>query len=136
MFTPSITTPTGITSPPPCNTKRPNNFDKTALFKLLPKRKLNLHPKTNHKTSTLHSSTVQNSSIPNYSIVNTTLNDNSLDNFLPIMIMTALSKYIAKQTILFLHHLLDSIQSTFSLQYSTLDCHLQNKKSKLYVINI
>ena len=75
-----ITTPTAITSPPPFYTKRPNNFNKMTQFKLLPKRKQNLHPKSNHKTSTLHSSPVQNPTLPNYSTVNTTPNEYSLDN--------------------------------------------------------
>ena len=55
-----ITTPTGITSPPPLYTKRPNKLDKMAQFKLLPERKQSFHPKTNHKTSPLLSSIVQN----------------------------------------------------------------------------
>ena len=45
--------------------------------------------------------------------------------------MTALSKCIPKQITLSLHTLFDFKKSTFSLQCSTLDCHMQNKKYKL-----
>ena len=61
-------------------TKRPNKLNKMARFKLLPKRKQSLHPKTNHKTSALYSSTVQNPPVSNNSTVNTTPNDYPLDN--------------------------------------------------------
>ena len=75
-----ITTPTGFTSTPPFYTKRTDKIVIMARFKLLPKPKQNLHPNTNHETSTLFSSTVQNPTLPNYSTVNTTPNDYSLDN--------------------------------------------------------
>ena len=67
-----FTTPTGINSPATFFTKRSNQFIGMAQFKLLPKRKQNLHPNTNHKTSTLHSRTVQNPTLPNYLTVITT----------------------------------------------------------------
>ena len=72
-----VAAPTGITSPPPFYTKRPNKFNRIARFKLLPKR--NPHSKTNHKFSSLHSSTIQIPTSPNYSTVNKTPNDNSFD---------------------------------------------------------
>ena len=75
-----ITTPTDITSPPPFYAKRPNKFNKMARFKLVPKRKQNLHSKTNHKTSTLHSPPVQNPTLPNNSTVNKPPNDFPLAN--------------------------------------------------------
>ena len=75
-----ITTPTGITSPPPFYTIRPNKFNKMARFKLLPKRKQTLHCEIIYKTSTLHSSTVQNPTLPNHSNFKTTPNDYFLDN--------------------------------------------------------
>ena len=53
-----------------------------ARLKILLKRKLSLHHKTNQRTPTLHSSQVQNSTLSNYSNVNTTPNDNPADNTL------------------------------------------------------
>ena len=75
-----ITTPTAITSPPPFYTIRPNKFNRMARFKLLPKRKQNLHPKIYHKTATLHFSRVQNPTLPNKSNVKTAPNDFCFDN--------------------------------------------------------
>ena len=43
-----ITNPTGINSPPPFYTKRPDKPNKMARFKLLSKRKQSLQPKTNN----------------------------------------------------------------------------------------
>ena len=76
-----IITPTGNTPPPPLfYTNRPSKFNNMARFKLIPKRKQNLHSKTYQKTSSLHSSQVQTPTLPYYSTVKTTPKDNSLDN--------------------------------------------------------
>ena len=77
----SINNPTGITSPRPFYTKRPNRLHMTR-FKIFPKRKQFHQPKTNQRTSTLHSSSVQhpNPTLPSYSNVNTTPNDIIVDN--------------------------------------------------------
>ena len=94
-----ITPPTGITSPLTFNA---NKFNKITQFKLLPKRKHNLHSKTNkklHQQYIIQLYVVIRLSIP---LLMTTL----LITFLPIMIITALSKYNPKQTILFPRYLL------------------------------
>ena len=60
--------PTGITSPPPFYTKRPNRISKMTRFKFLPKRKqYNVHSKSNPQ-----------SSLPHYSSVTTNPNDYTL----------------------------------------------------------
>ena len=77
--TKSIINPTGITSPPPFYTKRPNGLQITRL-KLFPKRKQLHQPKTLYRTSTLHSSSVQHPILPSYSNVNPTPNDVIVEN--------------------------------------------------------
>ena len=60
--------PTGITSPPPFYTKRPNRISKMTRFKFLPKQKqYNVHSKSNPQ-----------SSLPHYSSVTTNPNDYTL----------------------------------------------------------
>ena len=126
-----IATPTGFTPPPPFYTKRPNKVYKKTRFKVLPKRKHNLHFETNREISSLHSSTVQNPTIPNYSTVNTTPIDNSLDNTSANNNNNndSPAKVYSKKKLSFLCTIfLYSIHYTFSLQYSTLGCHLQKSK--------
>ena len=58
---------TGIASPPPFYTKRPNKLQMPK-FKLFPKKKHHFfHPKTTLQTSTLPLSSEQHPSLPNYS---------------------------------------------------------------------
>ena len=71
--------PTGIFSPPPLYTKRPNRLNKMTQFTLVSKQKQSLRHKTNH-ISTLHPSTVQTQTLPNYSTVDTNPNDYPIDN--------------------------------------------------------
>ena len=66
---------TGITSPPPFYTKRPDKFPMSK-FKLFPKRHRFSHPKTTFQTSTLPFSSDQHPSLPNYSNTNSHPNDN------------------------------------------------------------
>ena len=66
---------TGITSPPPFYTKRPNKLQ-IPKFKLFPKRHHFSHPKTTLQTSTLPFSPDQHPSLPNYSINHSHQNDN------------------------------------------------------------
>ena len=66
---------TGITSPPPFYTKRPNKFPMSN-FKLFPKRHNFSHPKTSLQISTLLFSSDQHPSRPNYSNTNSHPNDN------------------------------------------------------------
>ena len=65
---------TGITSPPPFDTKRPNKLQ-IPKFKLFPKRHHFSHPKITFQPSTLPSSE-QNPSLPIYSTTNSHPNDN------------------------------------------------------------
>ena len=65
---------TGITSPPPFYTKRPNKLQ-IPKFKLLPKRHHFSQPKIIFQPSTLPSSE-QHRSLPNYSTANSHPNDN------------------------------------------------------------
>ena len=60
-----ITHPTGITSPPPFYTKRPNKLH-LPKFKLFPKRHHFSHPKTTLQTTTLPFSPDQHPSPPHY----------------------------------------------------------------------
>ena len=77
----SIINQTGFTSPPPFYTKRPKpNSLQMTTFELFPKRKQFHQPKTNHRTSTLHSSLEEHLILPIYSNVNTTPNDIIVDN--------------------------------------------------------
>ena len=55
---------TGVTSPPPIYTKRPNKFQMSK-FELFPKRHHFSHPKTTLQTSTLPFSSEQHPSLPN-----------------------------------------------------------------------
>ena len=74
--TPSISSnPTGITSPLPFYTKRPNKISKMTRFKFLPKRKQysNQTPYHNHSKSNTQSS------LPHYSFVTTNPNDYTLN---------------------------------------------------------
>ena len=57
---------TGITSPPPFYTKRPNNIQ-IPKFKVFPERHHFSHPKTTVQTSTLPFSSDQHPPLPNYS---------------------------------------------------------------------
>ena len=66
---------TGITSPPPFYTKRPNKLQMPK-FKLFPKRHHFSHPKTTIQTSTLPFSSDQNPSLPNYTKKHSHPNDN------------------------------------------------------------
>ena len=66
---------TGITSPPPFYTKRPNK-PQMPKFKLFPKRHHFSHPKTFLQTSTLPFSSEQHPSLPNYSNKHSHPNDN------------------------------------------------------------
>ena len=66
---------TGITSPPPFYTKRPNKFPMSK-YKLFPKRHHFSHPKTTFQTPTLPLSSDQHPSLPNYSNTNSHSNDN------------------------------------------------------------
>ena len=65
---------TGITSPPPFYTKRPNKLQ-IPKFKLFPKRHHFSQPNSTFQPSTLPSSE-QHPSLPNYSTTNSYLNDN------------------------------------------------------------
>ena len=65
---------TGITSPPPFYTKRPNKLQ-IPKFILFPKRLLFFHPKITFQPSTLPSSE-QHPPLPNYSTTNSHPNDN------------------------------------------------------------
>ena len=65
---------TGITSPPPFYTKRPNKFQMSK-FKLFPKRHHFSHHKTTLQTSTLPFSSEQHPPLPNYSNKNSYRND-------------------------------------------------------------
>ena len=67
--------PTGITSPPPFYTKRPNRISKMTRFKFLPKRK----PYSNQTAHNVHSKPNTPSSLPHYSPVTTNPNENSLN---------------------------------------------------------
>ena len=73
--TPSVNNLTGITSPPPFYTKRPNKLRLTR-FHLFPKRQPLSQPTFNYRTSTLSSSQEQHPTLPNYSSANTTQHDN------------------------------------------------------------
>ena len=108
----SMSNPTGITSPPHFSTKHPNSLHMTKL-KLFPKRKQFHLPKTNHRTSTLHSSSVQ----PQFYLI--TQKSIQLQ-----MTLTALSKCIPKQISLFLHHLLNLKSFCFHLSYRTFACQI------------
>ena len=66
--------PTGITSPPPFNTKRPNQISKMTRFKFLPKRK----QYSNQTPHNVHSKSNTQSSLPHYSPVTTNPNDYTL----------------------------------------------------------
>ena len=66
---------TGITSPPPFYTKRPNKLHMTR-FKLFPKRRPFLQSNINHRISPLPSSQEQHPTLPNYSTNNATQRDN------------------------------------------------------------
>ena len=63
--------PTGITSPPPFYTKRPNQISKMTRFKFLPKRK----QYSNQKPHNVHSKSNTQSSLPHFSPVTTNPND-------------------------------------------------------------
>ena len=65
------TNPTGITSPPPFYTKRPDKMSKITRFKFLPKRK----QYSNQKLHTDQSEPNTSSSLPHYSSVTTNAND-------------------------------------------------------------
>ena len=66
--------PTGITSPPPFYTKRPNRISKMTRFKFLPKRK----QYSNQTPHNDHSKSNTQSSLPHYSPVTTNSNDYTL----------------------------------------------------------
>ena len=66
--------PTGITSPPPFYTKRPNRISNMTCFKFLPKRK----PYSNQTSHNVHSKSNTQSSLPHYSHVTTNPNDYTL----------------------------------------------------------
>ena len=66
---------TGITSPPPFYTKRPNKLQMPK-FKLFPKRHDFSHPKTTLQTFTLPFSSDQHPPLHNYTTKNLHLNDN------------------------------------------------------------
>ena len=66
--------PTGITSPPPFYTKRPNRISKMTRFKFLSKRK----PYSNQTSHNVHSKSNTQSSLPHYSPVTTNPNDYTL----------------------------------------------------------
>ena len=66
---------TGITSPPPFYTKRPNKLQ-IPKCNLFPKRHHFSHPKTTFQTSTLPFSPDQHPSLPNYSNNHSHPNDN------------------------------------------------------------
>ena len=66
---------TGITSPPPFYTKRPNT-PQLPKFTLFPKRHHISHPKTALQTSTLRFSSDQHLPLPSYTTKNLHLNDN------------------------------------------------------------
>ena len=66
--------PTGITSPPPFYTKRPNRISKMTRFKFLPKRK----HYSNQTPHNVHSKSNTQSSLPHYSSVTTNPNDYTL----------------------------------------------------------
>ena len=70
-----ITHPTGITSPPPFYTKRPNKLH-LPKFKLFPKRHLFSHPKTTLQATTLPFSPDQHPPIPHYTSNHSHPNDN------------------------------------------------------------
>ena len=70
----SINHSTGITSPPPFYTKRPNKLQ-IPKFKLFPKRHHFSHPKITFQPSTLPSSE-QHLSLSNFSTTNSHPNDN------------------------------------------------------------
>ena len=70
-----INHPTGITSPPPFYTKRPNKLH-LPKFKLLPKRHHFSHPKTTLQTTTLPFSPDQRPTLPHYSNNHFHPNDN------------------------------------------------------------
>ena len=65
----SINNHTGITSPPPFYTKRPNKLHLTR-FKLFSKKRLFLQSKNNHRTSAFPASQEQHPFLPNYSTTN------------------------------------------------------------------
>ena len=78
-FNPNGTTgissnPTGITSPPPFYTKRPNRISKMTRFKFLSKRK----PYSNQTSHNVHSKSNTQSSLPHYSPVTTNPKDYTL----------------------------------------------------------
>ena len=66
---------TGITSPPPFYTKRPNKLQ-IPKFKLFPKRHHFSQPKITFQSSTLPPSSEQHPLLPNYSTTNSHPNDN------------------------------------------------------------
>ena len=66
---------TGIASPPPFYTKRPNKLQMSK-FKLFPKKHHFSHPKTTLQTSPLPFFSEQRPSLPNYSNKNSHPNDN------------------------------------------------------------
>ena len=67
--------PTGISSPPPFYTKRPNRISKMTRFQFLPKRK----PYSNQTAHNVHSKYNTPSSLPHHSPVTTKPNDYSLN---------------------------------------------------------
>ena len=67
--------PTGIPSPPPFYTKRPNRISKITRFKFLPKRK----PCSNQTPHNVRSKSNTQSSLPHYSSVTTNPNDYTLN---------------------------------------------------------
>ena len=73
--TKSINNHTGITSPPPFCTKRPNKLH-ISRYKSFPKRRPFLQSKINHRTSPLPASQEQPPTLPNYSTTNTTQHEN------------------------------------------------------------
>ena len=75
----SINNHTGITSPPPFYTKRPNTLHMTR-SKLFPERRHFLQSKINHRTSPLPASQEQHPTLPNYL---TTSDTHSNDNLTP-----------------------------------------------------
>ena len=107
-----ITHSTGITSPPPFYTKRPDEFPMSK-FKLFSKIHHFSHPKTIFQTPTLPFSSDQHPSLPDYSNTNSHPNDNLVtphDN-LPNVPVTSntdtLIKIYLRVNYLSLHHPLE-----------------------------
>ena len=96
---------TGIISPPPFYTKRPNRLDKTAQFEFFPKRKQSFHHET--KTKLPHS-IHQQYKIQHYQLIQLSIQILvivPLKTLLSKLTMKALSKLIPNEDIIFLHHL-------------------------------